>query len=246
MDISKKDVITPFEFACIIIGSVIDTSTAAIPSIIVYGAKQDAWLSPIIAAIYPIYIVIICIYISKKYPKENILTLSRTCFGKIFGNILNVLFLITLVSYIPQSLSTAAFIFRAYIAQYTEYLKLSLVMVLVSLWTSSKNLKSLARVSIVVFYLLIFIMLMSLAVLPKGNIYNLTPLLQHGIKPSILEAIKVVRYYIWIEVVLILYPFVEGKESISKASLGGLGFVAFFLYLCSFYIHILLRHICNS
>lgn len=228
MDISKKDVITPFEFACIIIGSVIDTSTAAIPSIIVYGAKQDAWLSPIIAAIYPLYIVIICIYISKKYPKENILTLSRTCFGKIFGNILNVLFLITLVSYIPQSLSTAAFIFRTYIAQYTEYLKLSLVMVLVSLWTSSKNLKALGRVSIVVVYLLIFIMLMSLAVLPKGNIHNLTPLLQHGIKPAIPEAIKVVRYYIWIEVVLILYPFVEGKESISKASLGGLGFVAFF------------------
>jgi spore germination protein len=60
---------------------------------LVKTAKQDGWICCILGAIYPLYMVFIASYLCKKSPKENILTLSKKCLGKILGTTLNIVFI---------------------------------------------------------------------------------------------------------------------------------------------------------
>nr|WP_307897273.1 GerAB/ArcD/ProY family transporter [Clostridium botulinum] len=51
-------------------------------------------MSVLLGSIYPLYIIFIASYLGKNYPKENMLILSKKFFGKIFGNILNLIFIL--------------------------------------------------------------------------------------------------------------------------------------------------------
>ncbi len=57
----------------------------SLPNDVIKIAKQDGWISVLLGAIYPLYMVFIATYLSKNYPKDNMLTLSKKFFGKILG-----------------------------------------------------------------------------------------------------------------------------------------------------------------
>lgn len=84
--------ITPSEVTFLLIGSMIGVGILSLPNDLVVVAKQDAWISAFIGAVYPLYMVIIASTLCKKHPKKNILALSKMCFGKFIGSILNIIF----------------------------------------------------------------------------------------------------------------------------------------------------------
>ncbi len=95
MDLEKNNMITPSEFVCILIAITINESVAGLPNYLVEECKQDAWIAALLGMIYPVYVILIAIYISSKHPDKNILLLSKMYFGKIIGGILNFLFFIS-------------------------------------------------------------------------------------------------------------------------------------------------------
>ena len=87
----KNKQITSYQLFFILVGCVIGMSVTSLPADVVSIAKQDGWVSTIIGGIYPLYIVLIGGIIIRKYPDSNIMSLSKAYFGKIIGNILNLL-----------------------------------------------------------------------------------------------------------------------------------------------------------
>lgn len=91
---NKEDALTESQLTLMVIGSIIGISLLSLPLDPIKIAKQDAWIATFLGVIYPIYVLFIAIYIRKKYPKRNILDLSKKIYGKILGNILNLIFLL--------------------------------------------------------------------------------------------------------------------------------------------------------
>ncbi len=91
---NKEDVLTESQLILMIMGGIIGVSVLSLPLAPIEVAKQDAWIATFLGMIYPIYVVFMTIYIRKKHPKEDILDLSRKIYGKILGNILNLIFLL--------------------------------------------------------------------------------------------------------------------------------------------------------
>ena len=87
-----KDEITYQEFTYIIIGAIFGVGILSLPNQLAEVSKQDGWISAVVGGIYPLYIALTTIYISSKFPNDDVLSVGKKIFGKFLGSILNFLF----------------------------------------------------------------------------------------------------------------------------------------------------------
>ena len=144
----KTMLISSSELFFILVGCIIGMGVTSLPADVVSIAKQDGWISTIIGGIYPLYIVLVGGIIIKRHPNSNIMTLSKAYFGKIIGNSLNLLFMLTFLFYIVLVISGSSSQLRAYSIYFMPHYKLVLIFAAVACYASIKGLKVLARFTI--------------------------------------------------------------------------------------------------
>src|SRR5690242_5106690 len=86
--------LTSSQLTLILVGSVIGPEVLTLPLALMQHAKQDGWIPCILGSMYPLYLVFMAQYMHKKFPKENVLVISKKYFGKLFGTILNFIFVL--------------------------------------------------------------------------------------------------------------------------------------------------------
>jgi spore germination protein len=59
----KNKLLTQSQFTFLIVGMVLGPGFLRLPAIIVDKAKQDAWISIIIALVYPLCIILLSLYV---------------------------------------------------------------------------------------------------------------------------------------------------------------------------------------
>ena len=215
----KNSLITSNQLFFILVGCIISMDVTSLPADVISVAQQDGWISTIIGGIYPLYIFLIGGIIIKKYPDSNIMNLSKAYFGKIIGNILNLLFMLQFLFYVVLVTSGASNQLRAYSIYFMPNYKMVILFAIVACYASIKGLKVLAKFTTITFFLLCIILVASTASLKAGSILNLKPFFGAGV-PKILEgSIKSAFAYGNMELLLIIYPYVQEKKDILKAAL---------------------------
>ncbi|MGH4120574.1 GerAB/ArcD/ProY family transporter [Clostridium sp.] len=214
-----NSLITSNQLFFILLGAVIGMGITSLPADVVSVAKQDGWISTIIGGIYPLYIVLAAGIIIKKHPDSNIMDLSKVYFGKIIGNVLNLLFMLTFLFYIVLVISGSSNQLRAYSIYFMSHLKLVMILVAVACYASIKGLKVLARFATIVFFLVCLIIISSTVSFKFGSILNVKPFLGEGFSKILEGGIKSSFSYAAMELLLIIYPYVEDKKNILKVTL---------------------------
>lgn len=221
--------ITANEFTFILIGIMLDVSVASLPNGVTAIAKQDGWISSILGAIYPLYIGLLAIYVSKKHPDENILVLSKKYLGNIVGNICNILFLLSFFSYYPPLISLVAIIGRTYVVPFLSNYKIHLFVILVGIFAASKGIKLIGKICTIAFYIVLIIIIVSFFVLKDGSVLNISPILGSGVKNIVKSSVESGYDYALLELAFVIYPFVDDKTKTSKSILSSV------LYVCLIY-----------
>ena len=215
----KNRLLTSVELFFILVGCIIGMGVTSLPADVVSIAKQDGWISTIIGGIYPLYIVLIGGIIIKKYPDSNIMNLSKAFFGKIVGNVLNLLFMLQFLFYAVMVISGSSNQLRAYSIYFIPHFKMVMVLALVAFYASIKGLKVLVRFTTITFFLLLIVILASTVTFKSASLLNVKPFLGAGI-PKILEgSIQSSFAYANMEILLVIYPYVQEKKYIVKAAL---------------------------
>lgn len=215
----KNRLLSSSELFFILVGCVIGIGVTSLPADVTSVAKQDGWISTIIGGIYPLYIVLIGGIIIKKYPDSNIMNLSKAFFGKIIGNILNSLFMLQFLYFAVQVVSGSSNLLRAYSIYFIPHFKMVIIFAVVSCYASIKGLKVLSRFTSIVFFLLCFVIVTSTITFRSSSILNVKPFFGAGV-PKILEAsAKSTFSYAGMELLLVIYPYVQEKKDILKAAL---------------------------
>ncbi|MBU3190209.1 spore germination protein [Clostridium bowmanii] len=213
--------ISPGEFTFLLIGSMIGVGILSLPNDLVVVAKQDAWISAFIGAVYPLYMVIIASILCKIHPKKNILVLSKICFGKFIGNILNIIFLLYFVLFTTSIAFQVSLIKWTLIVSFLSLQKILIVILALAAYTATKGLKILARVNQLMFILTILLSIILCAALFQGNYLNIFPILGSGV----LNIVKASQYSAFafggIEIIFLIYPFITDKTKVMKASIKG-------------------------
>jgi spore germination protein len=214
-----SNTITPGEVTFLLIGSMVGIGVLTLPNDLVETAKQDAWISAAIGAIYPLYMVIIASLLCKKHPQKNILALSKKCFGKLIGSILNIVFLFYFVLLATSIASGLGIILGTLIVDFLSLLKILIVTFILAAYTITKGLKVLARVNQLMFIYAVLLSLSLAVALSKGTYLNISPILGSGVL-NIIKASKQSAFaYTGVAILFLIYPFMTDKTKIMKSSL---------------------------
>jgi spore germination protein (amino acid permease) len=219
--------ITYQQFMYIIVGTMIGVGILALPNALAKVSKQDAWISAIIGAWYPLYIVLLAIYISKKFPKDNILSLSKKCFGKFAGSLLNFIFSIQFFIYLTTATSGLINLSRVFIVQFLTVTKLAIVILILALYGTYLGLKVIGRINELVFYLLVLFLFFPLIALKDGSLLNVSPFLGSGINNIIKGSMEASVSYAGVEIILLIYPNITDKSKLKGAALKSVLIVSF-------------------
>jgi spore germination protein (amino acid permease) len=211
--------ITPTELFFILVSCIVGMSITSLPADVASISKQDGWISTIIGGIYPLYIVLIGVIIIKKYPESNIMNLSRAFLGKIIGNVFNLLFMLQFFIYTVFVASGASNELRAYSMYFAPHFKVITIIVLIALYISMKGLKVIARFTSITFILICLVAFTSVMTFKSASILNIKPIFGAGVLKILEGGLPPAYSYANMELLLVIYPYVNGKEHIVKTAL---------------------------
>jgi len=89
----EKGKISSLQMAMMMFPAIAATAVLGVPSITAKYAKNDLWLSPILASLIGFVTVYIAYQLHKLYPKETVIQFSERIIGRFAGKILGILFL---------------------------------------------------------------------------------------------------------------------------------------------------------
>ncbi|HDK7167736.1 TPA: GerAB/ArcD/ProY family transporter [Clostridium botulinum] len=222
---NKEDILTESQLIFMIIGGIIGVSVLSLPLAPIEVTKQDAWIATFLGMIYPIYVVFITIYIRKKHPKEDILDLSRKIYGKIFGNILNLIFILFFFLISTDVAAGINNVLRTYMVSFLNSWNILTILFLGAAYTVYGGTKPIGRLSEVLFYITFIVFLIPIFSLKKSDLLNLQPVLGSGIKNIINATKKTIIAYSGAEMLLILYPFIDKNVEIKKVGIKSISFI---------------------
>lgn len=200
-------------------GVIINMGVLYLPSSVGKHAKQDGWISLIIASIYPLYVTFCAIYLKHKHNNKNILTLSNEYFGNFLGGLLNLLFICEFAIILSSSASATFNFIKNYTSIPINNKTFILMFLIIGVFAANLGLNTLIKISALIFYLIIPIFITGLNVLKYGSILNILPIGSSGLPNILLGILDTVYAYSGIEVLLILYSDYDDKKRIAKYSL---------------------------
>ena len=226
MLIEKKNLLTPNEVTFILIGIMLDVTATSLPNGAIAIAKQDEWISVIIGALYPLYVALLAIYVSGKFPKDNILVLSKRYLGKTFGSILNFLFLLSFFSFFPPLNTTIGLIVRTEAIPILTPFKIYIVLSFVGVYAASRGIKVLGRISAITFWMVLAVIIPTISILKQGSYLNISPVFGAGIVNILKGSVYSAYDYSLLELIFLIYPFINDSGKIKSSVLKAVGFTA--------------------
>lgn len=219
MDKDTDSLLSPSQLTFTLLTNLMGISILILPGSVIKYAKQDGWIPCILGAAYPIYMVFIADYMCKKFPKDNILKLSKKCLGKFLGTILNIIFISYFIFLATEIASGVSNVLRIYMVVFLRNYKLLSVLFLAPAFIAYKGIKTLGKVNELTFYLTIIIYFIPIGVLKYGLILNIMPVFGSGVL-NIIKSTKETAYaYCGIEMLFLIYPYLQNSKDLKKAAL---------------------------
>src|SRR6476620_12248194 len=89
----EKGKISALQMAFMMYPTIIATAILSVPSVIAKYAKNDLWLSPILASIVGYVTVYLAYKLHQLYPKQTVIQFSEQIIGRFLGKIFGFIFL---------------------------------------------------------------------------------------------------------------------------------------------------------
>lgn len=219
MDKDTDSLISSSQLTLILVGSMLGIGILTLANDVVKDAKQDGWVSCILGGVYPAYMVFIANYMCKKFPKDNILKLSKKCLGKILGSFTNIIFISYFVLLATEVAAGISNVLRIYMISFLKNYQVLPILFLAPAFVAYKGIKTLGKVNELIFYLSIFIFFIPIAVLKYGSFLNLMPVFGSGLINIIKSSKETAFAYSGIEILFLIYPYLQNSKDLKKAGL---------------------------
>lgn len=236
----EKGKISSLQMGMLMYPTVVATADLLLPGITAKFAKNDLWISPIIASLTGLITLYIAYHLYRLYPKQTIIQYSEHIIGRIPGKILGIIYLFFF-------LHVNGLIIRQYgefvIGSFLPRTPISVVislMILVCAFAVRGGLEVLGRASqifvpiVVLFWVLILILL-----IPEMDPKNILPILEKGIIPPIIGAIPPMGWFTHFILISFILPFVTDQEKGMKCgiiSIFGIMLTLSLLNLVTFFV----------
>ncbi|NFA60182.1 spore gernimation protein [Clostridium botulinum] len=215
----NNNVLTTNQAIAIIVGTMIGIGILSLPANLTKIAENDGWIGVVIGSLYPFYILLcaVLIFKDKSYYNINIVEISKNYFGKVLGNIFSFVFTFQYFIYIIIATADISNLLRVHLVAFLEQYKLSIPILLISVYAASKGIKSLGRINQIIFYLAIPLILITFIAIKKGDILNIKPILGTPFSYILKASRETVYSFLGIEVIFLIVPLMKDKNKIKSS-----------------------------
>ncbi|UQZ86496.1 Spore germination protein YndE [Paenibacillus konkukensis] len=186
----EKGKISSLQMAVMLYPTVVITGILLLPSLLAAIAGRDMWMSPIWSASGGFFIVWLCFWLHNRYPRQSIVEYSTAIAGWFPGKLIG---LIILFFYLQLN----GYVVREYgeflVGSFFPKTPLILIMgsiVFVSSFAVRGGVEVIGKSSMVfVPIIIILFVTVVLLLIPELDMRRLLPVMEHGLKPSLLGAV---------------------------------------------------------
>lgn len=199
---------------------VLATAILFIPSFTAKYAKQDAWISVIIACFFGCLQVYTAVSLARRFPNASVVQYAPLILGKVPGKVVGFIYLFYFfyVGYYVLHQFTA--LMSSSYMPLTPSIVFMLVLSLLAVYAAYGGLEVICRISSVVLTAALMTLAVIVVLIVKDiKIWRFLPVLENGFNPVLLGAIAPGTRFGETVVILMLYPFINNKEKVVKTSL---------------------------
>lgn len=216
---SKEHTITNAQLIWTLVSATIGTAILSLPRVLAEEAKQDAWLAVLGGAGLPLLSLILIYGLSLRFPNLTLASYSEKILGKYLGKAVSLLYVSYSIMLTISVINIFAYTVTLIALPTVPLWVINLFMLLACADYAGKGLKVIGRVNELLFYLLLPILPMLLVGLENMKLEHLLPPFQASWLSIFKATQQSVFAYLGFEVLQVLYPFVEKKQSLFKSSL---------------------------
>jgi len=236
--ITKKYSITKFQLFFVLIQSQIGIGLFSLPNVVQESAKGDSWISIILAGAGVQFLLIVYLFLLKRFPDDEFAQITQKILGRTLGKIINFFFYFYFI--MTGSLSTILMVklINLQLLPITPNWMISLLILSACIYLTISNLKIIARFFVLAFTLIILLLFLTLfTLLLPQEIQFILPVGNSGIKNILIGSNSALFSMVGFEALLFLYSFIIHNnkgvlKTISLANIFVTGFYTFIVFIC--------------
>ncbi|MDG5470557.1 GerAB/ArcD/ProY family transporter [Jeotgalibacillus sp. ET6] len=189
---NAKNEITGWQLFFLIVQTQVGVGILSMPSDIGKVAKQDAWISMVLAGVLVQIIILLYIFLLSRFPEDTYFGIVNFCFGSILGKIIMSTYLLYFIGVLVASLTNFHHIIATWIFTDTPKWVIMLLFSIPAVYMARENIVLIARFKMLISFMLpilifvlgwVYIQPQFLYLLPIGG-SGLNAIIA-GIKPAI-------------------------------------------------------------
>lgn len=181
----EKGKISPRQAMLLAVAFLLGSAILLIPSATTASARQDAWLSMILAILAGLVIIYVYTSLALRFPDLNFVQYSEKILGRFAGKLAGLImiwFALHLGSLVTRNFGD---FLNITVLQNTPLAVINSAILLLSAIAVKKGLEVIARVNeLTLPFLIILIFVLTVLSMPETDIRRLEPVLENGIKPA--------------------------------------------------------------
>lgn len=230
MDINvkvKNDLqIRAFYLFFIVTGTQIGVGMMGYPMYVYNEAKQDSWISILIAYVYLMVVVYVMYLILKQYKNADILGIQVDVFGKWIGKLLGTIYMIHFTVGLITVFVTYIEVVQIFIfPQLSSFVMGGLLLILI-IYGALGGLRVIVGVAFIFFFLTQWLLFLFYEPIMKMEFNNFQPYFEATI-PELLQGAKKTTFtFVGFEILFFVYPFIQNKQKAKRPIFLGITYTA--------------------
>lgn len=211
----------------ITINAMVGTSLLVLPRTVAETAKQDLWLSVLLASVLIAVSFRIAAALAARFPDQTAIEYHRVLLGKVWGNVLSVVMLALMIAMAAQLIRISRIAVKIFLLDMTPSQVIVLALLLLAVYAAQSGLGPVIRAQqfLLLFAHSTFVVLVLLGLLEIETAHY-TPLLAEGVMPALAGSLDCWAAYSGPELIIgLVYPYLVRRDSVVRFGLAGIGAV---------------------
>lgn len=221
--------ISSLQFMVVAINLMIGTSMLMLPREVAETAKQDMWLSVLLASLLIAISFRVAVALAAYFPQHTSVEYHCILLGNVFGNVLNAFMLVLMLILTAQFIRLFRIAVKIFLLDMTPSQVIVLALLVIALYAAQHGLAPVIRVQqfLMMFTYPIFILLILLGLLAI-EIEHYTPVLANGVKPVLQGMPQCWTVYSGPELLIgLLSPYLAHRAGVLRVGLAAICMTTF-------------------
>ncbi|MFF2874939.1 GerAB/ArcD/ProY family transporter [Gottfriedia sp. NPDC057991] len=225
--------ITYVQFVLLIFGVQVGIGIFSLPRLLEVKAGTSGWITLLLGGLLSFLISVAMVKLREKDPSCSFNTYFSHCFGKVLGTILSICFTIYCLGIGFVVIIHSILFIQSYILPDASLIVLLVLFLIPTYQFVTGGIQILGKYIEIIFPIIIFCLIMLLFTLKHSNIHFILPLLKDGWLPIFKAIPSTISSFLGIEIIFIIYPYLDRKEKALKGVLIANSLTTFvYVYVC--------------